>query len=219
MKPTKVCFLFFTLSAGLLAQYQPDKQIRIVVQNSSPGIPERSFAGKPKTIYRLGVRFARIEEDVNPETKLHLIIFTKAPDTWMVDLTNNSGRHMVDPSPVSKVVFPIFSKSNMPDSFPQEFAKLEYGKESEFFASYRTPFEAMKITNENMVKQTLIMEGWTLMLIRQNEKSNPRFLILIHDGSVFMSFDYLEYSYIVPPNMSIFDPPRDIKFIDTPPSP
>jgi len=49
----------------------PEKMVRIVTRDESPGVTAGSFRAQPKTLYRLGIRYGRVEELPNPATGLH----------------------------------------------------------------------------------------------------------------------------------------------------
>jgi hypothetical protein len=58
---------FTLLLASLaLAQDAPKTMNRITVQLDGSEVPQNSFARKPKTIYRAGGTYCRVEEALNP---------------------------------------------------------------------------------------------------------------------------------------------------------
>src|SRR4026208_291228 len=66
-------------SAAALGQQPPDMMTKLTVRLQSPDIPEESFAVKPKTMYRAGNGYCRIEELPDPEQGIHgLMIITEA---------------------------------------------------------------------------------------------------------------------------------------------
>jgi hypothetical protein len=210
-----LCLLF---AVSLSAQVSAEKQVRLVVQGSSPKIPKGSFAEKPKVIHRLGDKFARIEEEHNPETNLKLLIVTKAPDTWMVNLADGTGNHMVDPDPKGKVKFPIFPKEGMPAGYPPPMEDLEFGREALYFDSFKAPYTPMKTPKGEMVKQVLGTDDWTLILVRKEEKGVPVFLFLTNKEGIVTVFEYLEYKILSEPNLKVFDAPKNVQFREQPAS-
>jgi len=203
-------FLFFITAAS--AQFTPEKHIRMVVQGSSTSIPETSFAARPKVIHRIGDKYARIEEELNKETNLQLVIITNSPDSWMVNLVDKTGRHIVDPDPKGKVKFPIFPKETMPADFPSAFEKLEFGKEPEFFNSFKSPCVPFRPSGQELVKQYVGTSGWGVALIRKTENSNPMMLFLFKDNEIITKFKYIDYQVLVQPDFKIFEKPQGIKF-------
>jgi hypothetical protein len=61
MKPLLLLFITCGLGVLSLAQDPPKQMTKVVVQFQSPEIPAESFAAKPKTMYRAGVRYCRVE--------------------------------------------------------------------------------------------------------------------------------------------------------------
>src|SRR5437016_2362858 len=83
---TAAAILVISLVASrLAAQCSPQKLLRIVTQDASPGVPAGSFATQPKTTYRLGKTFARVEEAEDREHGIHGLVVVNSPDNWMVN--------------------------------------------------------------------------------------------------------------------------------------
>jgi hypothetical protein len=125
------------LTASVAAQQLPKTMIKMVVQLQSPDVPAGSFAAKPKTMYRAGTQFCRIEEQPDPEHGIHGLTITNEPDAWMVNLETKSARHMVDPGPTFNCRMPIFAAwpSQVPDEEAKQIYALEFGYELDFFKS------------------------------------------------------------------------------------
>lgn len=206
--------LLFLISLGLHAQFTPEKHIRIVVQGSSQNVPEDSFGARPKVIHRIGDKYARIEEELNKQTNLQLLIVTKFPDTWMVNLFDKTGKHIVDSDPKGKVHFPIFPTDGMPTSFSSILGKLEFGKEVDFFDSFKSPCEPFRPSGQELVKQYVGAEGWGVALIRKSSTSSPMMLFLFKNSEIVAAFKYLDYQILEQPNYTLFEQPKDIKFAE-----
>jgi len=59
---------------------------RVEVFLEGPDIPARSFATKPKVMYRAGTRYCRTEEAPDPENGIHGLAIVNEPDFWLVNL-------------------------------------------------------------------------------------------------------------------------------------
>lgn len=103
----------------------PEKMIRIVAREVSPGVAAESFRAQPKTLYRLGTRYGRVEELPNPASGLHLLAVMNEPDVWMVNRRDGTGRHIIDPDPSFHVGAPVFEWPGLPATL----ADLEHGCE------------------------------------------------------------------------------------------
>lgn len=136
MRTFLVTFALLFASAGS-AQDSPKTMTKIVVQLDSPGLPADSFARKPKSIYRSGNKFCRVEEAPDTEHGIHGVLIVNEPDAWMINLFDKTARHMVDPGPTFNCRLPIFSSPLPGGADDVDYAKLglEFGHELEFFNS------------------------------------------------------------------------------------
>jgi hypothetical protein len=131
----RACLFALLLSTPLLAQ-QPSKiMTKMVVQLQGTDVPVESFAAKPKTMYRAGTQFCRVEEMPDPEHGIHGLMITNEPDAWMVNLETKSAQHMVDPGPSFNCRMPIFASFllQIPQDEAKQFGALEFGYELDFF--------------------------------------------------------------------------------------
>ena len=212
MKLLRIFSIAVFISSALVAQSFTEQQVRLVVRNATPGIPEGHFAGKPKLIQRFGFNYARIDEQLNPENKLHLLIVSKAPDTWMVNLTDSTGQHIVDPDPKGKVRFPVFPGESIASTFPKEFDQLEFGNEQSFFTSHKCPIIKIPSDSGGIIKQAYISGEWQVLLYKKNEGSHPRMLILMKVDQVMQVVEYQEYEFLLKPDLKVFEVPSGVRF-------
>jgi hypothetical protein len=131
------CAFVCLLGSALFAQQLPHTMTKIVAQLQSSDVPADSFAAKPKTIFRAGTQYCRVEEAPDPEHGIHGLMIVNEPDAWMVNLATKNAQHMVDPGPTFNCRLPIFA--NRISEVPQDEAKaiggLEFGNEFDFFKS------------------------------------------------------------------------------------
>jgi hypothetical protein len=129
------CLLTSILTAALAAQQPPKTMTKMVVQLQSPDVPADSFAAKPKTMFRAGTQFCRVEEGPDPERGIHGVMITNEPDAWMVNLQTESAQHMVDLGPTFNCRMPIFAslRSDLPEEEARQIGGLEFGHELDFF--------------------------------------------------------------------------------------
>jgi hypothetical protein len=108
---------------------------RITVQLDGSEGPQNSFARKPKTIYRAGSTYCRVEEAPNPKDNIHGLLIVNEPNAWIVNLATKTARHTVDPGPTFNCHLPIFSGpiSNASDTVDYTKLGLEFGYELEYF--------------------------------------------------------------------------------------
>ena len=104
----KLCFIFLLASLAL-AQDVPKTMTKITVQLDGTEVPQDSFARKPKTIYRAGNTYCRIEEPPDAEHNIHGLLIVNEPNAWMVNLANKTAQQTLDPGPTFNCHLPIFS--------------------------------------------------------------------------------------------------------------
>ena len=90
--------LLLASTGALAADCAPAKLVRMVTQNSSPGIPADSFARQPKVTWRMGNGQARVEERHDPSDNVQMLSIIDVPRAWQIDLVSKSGEMMVDDS-------------------------------------------------------------------------------------------------------------------------
>src|SRR5262245_35832646 len=94
------CFEIGTLAqVATAADCTPHKMVRITYANVAPGLDPRSFAAQPKTLYRLGSKYGRIEERADAVRGVHGLVVVQEPDIWTIDLMKRVGQHIVDAGP------------------------------------------------------------------------------------------------------------------------
>src|SRR5947208_1105715 len=111
---------------------------KVVVRLQSPDIPAASFAAQPKTIYRAGTRYCRIEEMPDTEHGIHGLVVINEPDAWLVNLLTETAQHQVDLGPTLNCRLPVFTmdlKSAMDAN--NQLKDLEFGRELTYFGEKR----------------------------------------------------------------------------------
>jgi hypothetical protein len=84
---------------GSSNQTSPGTMTKLVVRLQSPDVPEASFAAQPKTMYRAGTRYCRIEELPDTEHGIQGLVVINEPDIWLVNLLAKTAQHQLDPGP------------------------------------------------------------------------------------------------------------------------
>lgn len=187
--------------------------VRIETADGSPGIPKDSFARKPKVLYRAGLRYARVEETPDPEHGIHGLVVVSAPDSYLVNLADKTGRPIVDPDPQGKVRTPVLQ--DLPAGTPIEFADLDFGCEVEFFAkrgAEQIPYEA---AGRKLTKHILTKGSWRLTLLTSAMGPEPQAILLSKNDSVIFALRYLSYSWSPELDPKLFLKPEGMTFSPT----
>jgi hypothetical protein len=124
-----VRMLYVCLLAGItLGQAAPKTMTKLVVRLVQPDTPPSSFAARPKTMYRAGTRYCRIEEVPDPAHGIHGLIVVNEPNAWFINLLKNTAQLQIDPGPKFNCRLPIFGGDSS-----DQLMKLEFGQELAYF--------------------------------------------------------------------------------------
>jgi hypothetical protein len=151
----RTCVFACLFTSAIFAQQPPKAMTKMVVQLQSSDVPADSFGAKPKTMFRAGSQFCRIEEEPDTEHGIHGLVIINEPDVWMVNLETMTAQHMVDPGPTFNCRLPILGSEarDLPEDEGKEIGELEFGLELEFFKSRgATPQQGMVL----QTKQTTL---------------------------------------------------------------
>ncbi len=85
------------------------RMTKIVFRSMSPDTAPDSFGAQPKTLYRVSDKYWRIEEAPDPARGIHNLRITREPDAWVINLLDNTARHIIDPGPTFFARLPIIS--------------------------------------------------------------------------------------------------------------
>lgn len=198
------------VSTPLYADCAPVGMVRIETSNQSPDIPKASFARKTKTLYRSGSRYARTEEALDLTTNTQLLIVVSAPDVWIANVADDTGRHMIDPDPQGKVRTTVFEAGEMGESFPQEFTALEFGCEAAFFAEQKAEQVPHEAGGRSLKKHILTRDAWRLTLLASSQ--GPEALLLSNQGKVVFVVRYHSYQQFQDVDERLFRRPENVAF-------
>jgi hypothetical protein len=198
------------------------KMTKIVTRMISPAIDADSFAAKPKTMYFAGKQYARIEEVPDVQNEIHELMVINEPDSWMINLWDKSGRHLIDPGPTFEVHSPILltaTADGKPDLDP-EFKGFEFGNEVHFFRQHKAHEIEKRQVGGKLCKQFSLEHGSRKIFLLVDPKTDKPWQIDIQkDGKLEYSIRYLSYETDLPFEKSLFRPPEDVKISEPSSSP
>lgn len=201
---------FFACAATAFAAPEPPpkmtKMVTRVINISSTG----EKLDKAKTLYRAGKTYLRLEEDPESEQDMHRLIVTSEPDTWVINLADKTGTHVVDEGPEFVTALPIFWRV---DGKPEEdFASLEFGYELEYFRNGRArEIGQRKLDGKNYKALSLKTGDHEVILYLEPKHSRPYRIDLIKYGRLTSAVRYDSYEMNLPFNKALFTPPEDVK--------
>jgi|SRR5580704_636670 hypothetical protein len=208
----KLCPVFaLLLNCLCFAQALPKTMTKIEVVLQGPNIPAGSFAAKPKVMYRAGTRYCRIEEAEDTENGIHGLAIINEPDSWMVNLTTKTGRHVVDPGPTFNCHLPLFA-----DDPGKEATGLEFGWEMQFFKSKGASSHQGEVLQGKQTTQYQVEIGSSkLALFTYGTPERPLAVGRVRgdDGEIYWYSGFGE----LPFDVKLFARPEGIKIDETKP--
>jgi hypothetical protein len=206
-----VMIILTLLRAGVCADSGPAKMTHVIVQMSGTDIPTDSFAAKPKVYRRASNRYCRVDEEPDPEKGIHGRMVINEPDAWLVNLADNTAKHLVDHGPTFNCRLPIFA--NDPDAMKSKIGELEFGRELAFFRDNGAkPVEGPKLEFKANYYELVIGDS-VLRLIERADIHAPILIGLVR-GDKALSVRYLLWDDQVPFKADLFAKPTGVKVED-----
>jgi hypothetical protein len=165
----------------------PDKMTHAVVTMSGTDIAADSFFAKPKTFWRASHQYCRVDEEPDPENGIHGRLIVNEPDAWMVNLADNTARHVLDSGPTFNCKLPIFEMSE--EMAKSKIGELEIGRELDFFrANGAKQIEGPKLSFEANYYELNIGDS-TLRMVERVDVHAP-ILIMLKRGDTMYTARY-----------------------------
>ena len=175
--------------------------LHVVVSLQTDGQPSDAFITKPKTLYRLGSKYGRIEEASDPEHNVHLLFVVSEPDVWAVNLANQTGRHMIDPGPSLNFRAPALQAVKS-----AQWNEFEFGCEEDFMISRGVK---PSVDSEGTLTYVYEKEGVSVRLLVGSDHKPRAILGRIPEAT--FRLEYLMYDWLQP-DLSLFKRPANIIF-------
>jgi hypothetical protein len=190
----------------------PAKMTHLAVQMSGTDIPADSFAAKPKIYWRASNQYCRVDEELDPQNGIHGRLIMNEPDAWIVNLANNSARHLVDPGPTFNCKLPIFALD--PETVKSKIGELEFGRELDFFRENNAvTVEGPKLEHKTSYYELRIGDA-VLKLVELDDIHAPLMIVLIRGGKV-VQVRYLLWDDNVPFKAEVFARPAGVTIEET----
>lgn len=190
------------------ARCEPKHTLKIVVSVEDDALPADHFSRRPKTIYRSGRLFGRVEEELNPHNGRHMLVVVNAADLWIVNLADKTGQHAIDPGPSLSFRAPIVG-----DVDSDYWSNFEFGCELPFMQAVGTEKPATPGSDERVYEHS--KEGATVQLV--SVKGIPK-RVSIETKERKLAFVYHSFEQITNADPALFERPSGIAFIEATPS-
>jgi hypothetical protein len=204
------CFLIAHTSH---AQSESVKMIKIITRDTSPDVPRTSFAAKPRTIYRIGETYGRVEEELDPDHNTQGLIIISEPKIWIMNLRDKTGRFMIDPGPSYVFRAPVIPPEGSGQEQPLK--DFEYGREYEFLHSNHATYGKEILDGKSYDKLYLTIDGFTISLLSYAGEERPYRVTVIKGQKLVLQVDYDYYKRDLEPQMTLFELPKNIQINET----
>jgi len=206
------CCLPF-LAQPAAASAQPATMTKMVVRLSGPGIKPGSIAAMPKTIYRAGEHYARIEDPPDARQGIQKLMVIAEPDAYSVNLIDKKGTHAIDQGGSDDIHLPVVFD---PTRKLTELNRLEFGDEFEFFQSHGATKEAGPIINAKPTDAYKLKtsQGTATLVVRGGTQIPVMLSWQTKDGTY--RYEYITYQEL-PFNPALFAKPKGIVYKDIQP--
>lgn len=193
----------------------PATMIQAVVRLMGPGIRPGSSAALPKTIYRAGPHYARIEDPPNVRVGVRKVTIIAEPDAYSINLIDKKGTHAIDQGGADDVHLPIVFD---PTHKLKTLNHLEFGDEVKFFENAGAAKVAGPIINNQPTEAYKLPEeqGHATLIVKSGSESPIRLSWQTKDGTY--TYEYFRYQEM-PFNPALFAKPSGIVYRDIPPDP
>jgi len=193
----------------------PTTMTKMVVRLSGPSIKPRSHGALPRTIYRAGAHYARIEDPPDARQQVQKLIVIAEPNAYSVNLIDKKGTHATDlggPNDMHlPIVLPFDPKRRVP-----ELDRLEFGDEFAFFQDAHAKKELGPIINAKPTDSYVIdaANGRGVLIVKSGTETPIKLSWQTTDGS--FSYEYIEYED-KPFDPALFAKPAGIAYKEVPP--
>lgn len=190
----------------------PAQLFRAVVRNVTPGLMAADRAAAPRTMYRLGDRFMRTEEEPDTQSGDQTIVIVAEPDLYVLNPARRQARHGRDPGPDLVVKAPI-----LPPTFdlPEAFKGLEFGCEPDWVARNAPQPQRMANWGGAMAAfhQATIGEH-TIVVLMDQRRNEPLVVSYARQGKPVLVIRYQDYRTGLPERPRLFDAPKGYKITE-----
>lgn len=180
-----------------------------------PQVKPRSFAALPKTIYRAGAHYARIEDAPDARQEVQKLTIIAEPDAYSINLIDKKGTHAIDQGGANDLHLPVVLPFD-PKHTLTNLDRLEFGDELAFFEDAGAVKEAGPIINAKPTDAYLLKsaEGTAKLVIRSGTHVPVTLSWQTKDGKY--TYEYITYEE-VPFDAGLFVKPAGITYREMPP--
>lgn len=219
IKYCSILICLFSASEFATGANTNELMTKIVYRNITTNQMPESFGTQPTTLYRIGIKYNRIEESPDAVLRIHGLIISDEPDGWMINLMDKSGIHMIDGGPTYEVHDSIVSPPDPNESQAQfqSFTKsrisgFEFGHEMEFLRKNKAKTSGpLLIGRVACDRYELTIDDYAIEMFVKSGTEIPYWLRVTKERTEIRCLQYDFYKADLPPDFSLFKPPVGIK--------
>ncbi len=203
------------------AACSPSKMVKATIRNATPDLDPDSFAAQPRTYYRFGTRYGRVEDQPDKEHGVHGLMVASEPDLWMINLLNKKGKHRIDKQPPQHFHIPLLAlpgnPASLPEGAPSEFLTgFELGCELEYVKAHSggAPPRQEQLDGHTYDAYTATQGEHKIVLLIDPATGKPFSATSLKSGKVITHVRYVDYDAGLEPDLSLFVPPKDVRFLE-----
>ncbi len=194
----------------------PESMTKMVVRLMGPAIKAGSFSALPKTIYRAGEQYARIEDPPDARQRIEKLTIIVGPDAYSVNLIDRKGTHAIAQGSHDlylPIVLPLDPRHKL-----GKLDGVEFGSEYEFFQAAGATHKAGPVIN---AKPTDAYElktpiGVATLVTRSGTETPVTLSWQTSEGTY--KYEYITYEDL-PFEPNLFAKPSGIQLKEIPPDP
>jgi hypothetical protein len=193
----------------------PATMTKMLVRLSGPGIKPNSHSALPRTIYRAGPHYARIEDPPDARQQLEKVTIIAEPDAYSLNLLDKTGTHATDQGGANDLHLPIVLPFDPKHELPT-LDRLEFGSEFEFFEQAGATKEAGPIVNAQPTDAYVVKtaSGPATLVVKPGTETPIKLSWQMRDG--LYTYEYTTYED-VPFDHQLFAKPPGVKLKEMPP--
>jgi len=182
--------------------------VKLVFRSRSPGVDAASPAGQPRTLYRVGRGYGRLEHPPDPEKGTRMLVIVNEPHTWVIDLERGVGQYGRDPGPTYFFHAPVLP----PPAGPDSLRSLEFGREFEFLGAHGAqPTRTVEADGSEAERYEVSFEPFKLVVLAIPGSEVPRALRIFDGAELVAAWDYDSYERDLDPDPALFRPPEGVR--------
>jgi len=192
-------------------QPPPKTMTKLVVRLESSEMKLGSYAAQPRTFYRAGTGYCRVEEADDPDNDRRGVVIMNEPHVWLVNLVTGQGRHLVSPGS-TRCRLPIFTLDDVksaPD-LRQPLLDLEFGRELQYFKKKAGEPQAGPVLQGKPTNSYTVKLGDAELLLYSGGTPEVPLVVILKKGAGQYTYAYDSYTQL-PFDAKLFSKPEGMK--------